>query len=115
MSIRAPSTAPILDLDVDRTNRFLGTELSAAEIGAVLRRIELGVEVVDNQRLRVSAPSFRPDLTRAVDLAEEVARLVGYDRVPVTSPEAFHRGGAGRSSSQSAAGDQDCPPGRGIF
>ena len=83
-----PITAPTLVLDVDRTNRFLGTDLTGAEIGAVLRRIELGVEALAGHRLQVSVPSFRPDLTRAVDLAEEVARLVGYDRVPVTSPVA---------------------------
>jgi phenylalanyl-tRNA synthetase beta chain len=83
-----PITAPVLVLDVDRTNRFLGTDLSAGEIQAVLRRIELGVEVLDSNRLQVSVPSFRPDITRGVDLAEEVARLVGYDRVPVTCPEA---------------------------
>jgi phenylalanyl-tRNA synthetase beta chain len=83
-----PITTPVLHLDVDRTNRFLGTDLSAEETAEVLRRIELGVEALDSNRLRVSVPSFRPDITRGVDLAEEVARLVGYDRVPVTCPAA---------------------------
>jgi len=83
-----PITAPLLVLDVDRTNRFLGTDLSPGEIGEVLGRIELQVETIDSNRLQVSVPSFRPDITRVVDLAEEVARLVGYDRVPVTCPEA---------------------------
>ena len=83
-----PAAAPVVLLDVDRTKRFLGIDLSTAEIAAVLRRIELPVETLDSHRLRVQVPSFRPDITREVDLAEEVVRLVGYDRVPVTCPEA---------------------------
>jgi phenylalanyl-tRNA synthetase beta chain len=83
-----PVATSVVDIDVDRTNRFLGTDLSASAMEEVLRSIELKVEPVDSHRLRVRVPSFRPDLTREVDLAEEVARLVGFDRVPVTSPEA---------------------------
>jgi phenylalanyl-tRNA synthetase beta chain len=79
---------PILTLEVDRTNRFLGTDLSATEMAEALRGIELEVETLASDRLQVSVPSFRPDLTREVDLGEEIARLVGYDKVPVTCPEA---------------------------
>jgi phenylalanyl-tRNA synthetase beta chain len=83
-----PLTTPAVVLDVDRTNRFLGTDLSTTAMEAVLRRIELPVETIDSHRLRVKVPSFRPDITREVDLAEEIARLVGFDQVPVTCPEA---------------------------
>jgi len=83
-----PIKTPQLVLEVDRTNRFLGLSLEPAAIADVLRRIELPVEALDVNRLQVSAPSFRPDLTRQVDLTEEVARLIGYDQVPVTYPQA---------------------------
>ena len=84
----APYEPIRLELRLDRTNRFLGTELASAEMAGVLRSIEMQVEDLDPNRLLVVTPSFRPDVTREVDLAEEVVRLVGYDRVPVTSPQA---------------------------
>lgn len=82
-----PFDAPVLELRVGRTNRFLGMDLKASEMADALRRIEMKVEVLDENRLRVIAPLFRPDITREVDLTEEIARIVGYDRVPVTSPK----------------------------
>ncbi len=78
----------VLTLDVARINRFLGLDLQASVIAEALGWIELPVKVLDAGRLQVSVPSFRPDITREVDLAEEVARLIGYDLVPVTYPVA---------------------------
>ncbi|GAA1059881.1 phenylalanine--tRNA ligase subunit beta [Agromyces bracchium] len=51
-----------------------------AEIGGAVTRVEGGFDVVP--------PSWRPDLTANVDLAEEVARLLGYDRIPSVLPVA---------------------------
>ncbi|MGC8492907.1 MAG: phenylalanine--tRNA ligase subunit beta [Syntrophobacteraceae bacterium] len=75
-----------IDFRVERVNRFLGTQLSDEEMKALLERIEMGVEKRVPGVLRVSVPAFRSDITREVDLAEEVARLWGYDSIPVTSP-----------------------------
>jgi phenylalanyl-tRNA synthetase beta chain len=83
-----PIKAPEIVLRVDKANRFLGTRLSPAEMKELLERIEMRVEVLDSDRLRVSVPSFRGDITREVDLGEELARLSGYDGIPVTSPVA---------------------------
>lgn len=83
-----PFVGPRLSLRVERTNRFLGTQLDAGQMAEVLRRIEMQVEQTEEDCLTVTAPSFRPDITREVDLTEEIARLVGYDQVPVTAPTA---------------------------
>ena len=60
-------------------NALLGTSLTAAEMEAYLARVEVqaanGVAIV---------PTFRPDLETEADLAEEVARLYGYNNIPVT-------------------------------
>ncbi|NUQ00016.1 MAG: phenylalanine--tRNA ligase subunit beta [Armatimonadetes bacterium] len=71
----------------DRCNQFLGTQLSVEEIGEYLTALALRVEL-DGEELSVVVPTRRPDLEREVDLIEEVARLHGYDQVPVTVPRA---------------------------
>jgi phenylalanyl-tRNA synthetase beta chain len=75
-----------IDLKVEKTNRFLGTALSGETIARYLRALEMQVERLDHATLRVKAPSFRIDIARDWDLMEEVARLEGYDNIPVTMP-----------------------------
>ncbi|MCU0594894.1 MAG: phenylalanine--tRNA ligase subunit beta [Desulfobacterota bacterium] len=82
----APRQPVEIDLRVDKTNRFLGTDLSQDTIKAYLQALEMEVEPRDANVLRVAAPLFRVDLTRDWDLMEEVARMEGYDRIPVTMP-----------------------------
>ncbi|MBW2060571.1 MAG: phenylalanine--tRNA ligase subunit beta [Deltaproteobacteria bacterium] len=74
-----------------RCNRFLGTEIEPQRMMDALGGIELAPKAADED-MKVEAPSFRVDLTREVDLYEEVARLIGYDEVPVTLPS--YKGGA---------------------
>jgi len=81
-----PRTSAVIELRVDRVNRFLGTCLSKEDMRTHLCSLEMAVEDLPGDALSVKPPSFRVDLTREVDLAEEVARLHGYDNIPVTSP-----------------------------
>lgn len=77
----------VVTLRVDRVNRFLGMKIEADEMARVLRSIQMTVEATSEPgTLAVTVPTFRPDVTREVDLAEEVARLVGYDAIPITHP-----------------------------
>ncbi|HEB49505.1 MAG TPA: phenylalanine--tRNA ligase subunit beta [Desulfobulbus sp.] len=75
-----------LDLRVGRVNALLGVELDSGRVASYLRSI--GFEVADDSQdvLSVTVPSFRIDIEREVDLVEEIARLVGYNEIPVTSP-----------------------------
>ena len=81
-----PFPETVINLSVKRTNRLLGTRLSQDEVGAYLKSVELDVEPLDEDRLRVVPPTFRVDITRPEDLMEEVARLMGYDQIPTTHP-----------------------------
>lgn len=75
---------PAIMLRVPKVNGFLGMDLPTESMAGVLKALEMDVEAMDAETLQVTPPSFRPDITREVDLAEEVARLTGYDKVPVT-------------------------------
>jgi phenylalanyl-tRNA synthetase beta chain len=68
-----------IPLCVERTNQLLATELDSAAIVQTLER--LGCRVESGRSLVVTAPSFRPDLTRPADLIEEVGRIHGFDRI----------------------------------
>lgn len=81
-----PYQAPVIPLRVQKTNHFLGTTLSKEQVSSYLKALEMDVHDVDEDSLQVIPPSFRVDLTREVDLMEEVARMEGYDKIPVTIP-----------------------------
>ncbi len=69
----------------ERVNLILGTELTAEEMEKLLTSIEFQVARSANE-MSVLVPSFRPDVEREIDLIEEIARLYGYDKIPVTMP-----------------------------
>ncbi|MBM4275213.1 MAG: phenylalanine--tRNA ligase subunit beta [Deltaproteobacteria bacterium] len=83
----APIYHPRLTLRVSRANQVLGTDLSRDEMAGLLKRLHLPTVVQDADTLAVQAPSFRGDLEREIDLIEEVARLRGYEHIPVTLPQ----------------------------
>ncbi|MCX7823776.1 MAG: phenylalanine--tRNA ligase subunit beta [Syntrophobacterales bacterium] len=81
-----PYQRKTIRLRVDRANKYLGTNLSTEEMASILSRLEMKVERREDGDLDVTPPSFRQDLTREVDLTEEVARIHGYDNVPLERP-----------------------------
>ncbi len=72
----------VVTLRPERCSLILGTPVSAHDITAILQRLEIGV-APDGPRLRCTIPAFRPDLTREIDLIEEVARIRGLDQIPM--------------------------------
>ncbi len=66
---------------------LVGVDFSDAEVGSALEAIGCRLEDVEGG-VRVTPPSWRPDLSDEPTLAEEVARIVGYDRIPSVLPVA---------------------------
>jgi phenylalanyl-tRNA synthetase beta chain len=77
---------PVIRLRTVKANALLGTDLSTSRMAEYLKALELDVVEEKADSLQVQAPGFRVDLEREVDLIEEVGRMEGYDRIPVTFP-----------------------------
>lgn len=61
--------------------RLLGYDISAKECAELLAPLEIDAEITGEGALTCEIPPFRPDLTREVDLVEEVGRVRGFDAV----------------------------------
>ena len=69
-----------LPLEPEKINALLGTDVDAEEMRRILRELDFDIDGNDT----VTVPSFRGDVRRMNDLAEEVARFYGYNNIPVT-------------------------------
>ena len=76
----ADHTLRRVPFDADWMNRFLGISLTREEMVESLRPLEIAV--VGNECI---VPSYRADLEQKADIAEEVARMYGYDKIPTTA------------------------------
>ena len=76
---------PLVELpfEPERINNLLGTDIAAEEMIAIFKMAEIEYNADTNM---LTVPSFRQDVLRMADLAEEVARFYGYDKIPTTLP-----------------------------
>lgn len=75
-----------LEVPWKRINKLLGIDLTVEEISEILESLEFKVECMGDM-LKVGVPSFRRDIEGVADLAEEVARIYGYNNIPMTLME----------------------------
>lgn len=74
-----------IELRFSRTSRILGYNIPSEKIKNILSRLGLALKVIDDDKLLVSVPTFRPDIEREIDLIEEIARINGYDNIPTVT------------------------------
>ena len=72
-----------IPFEPEKINRFLGTDITKEQMLEYFGRIELAYDEAANE---IVVPSFRQDLEGFADIAEEVARFYGYDKIPTTLP-----------------------------
>ncbi len=72
-----------IPFDAAKINQFLGTDIPEEGMKGYFKAIDLGF---DEEKQEVVVPSFRQDLLSFADIAEEVARFYGYDKIPLTLP-----------------------------
>jgi len=82
-----PKIAPVT-LRAQRISQMLGMDMDAAEVERLLGALGLSISADGAGQWRVEVPSHRFDISLEVDLIEELARLYGYNRLPVRYPQA---------------------------
>ena len=83
-----PIYAPLVTIDPAYVSRILGFDVPAKQVAELLRAI--GCDV-DEKSFTIDPPSWRADLLTAADFAEEVARMIGFDKIPsVLPPRPLH-------------------------
>ena len=75
-------TPPTVTLRFSQLKRILGIDIPADVSPRVLRELGMDVQDSGSESVTVVAPSWRKDLTREIDLVEEVGRVYGFDKVP---------------------------------
>lgn len=86
-----PSKRPSMEIPVhsDHVRSMLGVDVTSDEINRIFSSLCFEIAEKSEDKAVVRIPSFRADLTREIDLIEEVARIYGYNRIPTTLPQSL--------------------------
>jgi len=76
----------IIDLEPDKFSKVIGFTITNAEIKKILTSLGCSLKM-NGKKMKVLAPTWRPDIKEDIDLIEELTRIKGYDKVPLISPE----------------------------
>ncbi len=82
-----PIKPATVNLRPARVNRILGTNLDPRQITGIIERLGLTIRKRQNEELKLEIPSYRSDITREIDVIEEIARIYGYQNIPQTAPK----------------------------
>jgi phenylalanyl-tRNA synthetase beta chain len=76
----------IITLEVEKFSKVIGFSITSLEIKKILSSLGCSLKM-SGKKIKVLPPSWRPDLKEDIDLIEELARIKGYDKVPLINPE----------------------------
>ncbi|OGF48551.1 MAG: phenylalanine--tRNA ligase subunit beta [Candidatus Firestonebacteria bacterium RIFOXYA2_FULL_40_8] len=70
----------------ERVNKILGTNIKNQEMLDISKGLGFTIDKKDDKTFTVTVPSFRTDITREIDMVEEIAVIYGYDKIPERFP-----------------------------
>ena len=76
----------MIDLEPEKFPKVIGFSITSSEIKKILTSLGCSLKM-SKKNIKVLPPSWRPDLKEDIDLIEELARIKGYDKIPLINPE----------------------------
>jgi len=76
----------VIDLEPQKFSKVIGFSITSGEIKKVLASLGCSIKM-SGKKMKVLAPTWRPDIKEDIDLIEELTRIKGYDKVPLINPE----------------------------
>ena len=70
-------------LSYNKVTRHIGTDISRDEIHNILRALEMEITPVNDDQIKVNVPTNKADVTRDVDVIEEILRIYGFNKIPI--------------------------------
>ena len=75
-----------IDLELEKFPKVIGLPITSSEIKKILSSLGCSLKM-SRKKIKVLAPSWRPDIKEDIDLIEELTRIKGYDKVPLINPK----------------------------
>ncbi|MGI9534027.1 MAG: phenylalanine--tRNA ligase subunit beta, partial [Thermodesulfobacteriota bacterium] len=75
-----------INVSVNKINNILGINIQSSEITDILKSIEFEILGAENDEISLKIPTFRIDITREIDVVEEIGRMFGYNNIPMVPP-----------------------------
>lgn len=72
-----------VDLSLDRVNKIIGQVIPDEEIISIIKSLGITIVKAENRLLQLQVPSYKVDVTREIDVIEEVLRIYGYDNIDI--------------------------------
>ncbi len=77
----------VVNLRIEKVNELLGTDITVSTIKKIVTALGMKAKKGSGKKLVLQAPGFRTDIKGEIDVIEEIARVHGYDKIPVTLPK----------------------------
>ncbi|WP_028854888.1 phenylalanine--tRNA ligase subunit beta [Psychrilyobacter atlanticus] len=81
-----PYTSREVSLDINRLNKFVGKEIELDTVGKILNSLNMQIKNRGENKISVTPPSYRNDITRSADLYEEIIRMYGFENIEDKMP-----------------------------